>query len=644
MNPTILAQRLAEFNAQMNAAESAMQKILFGKKIAATEKQMFEAACEIEERAMEEALKNHVSASPYDKILSTDEYLKALKEQASDETIPFPESFGEDAGTVVEIQEEISNEVLKKEGKFESFSLNITLNAKQEIAGEMAEAGKSYCLIGPAGSGKTTAQRVVAEKLLKQNRLGFSRFKTYGPDEKPVFLTGPSIAFVAFTRRAAANLRKALFKSPFLERELKNNVMTVHALLEYIPETYIGVNDAGEEVEKFRFAPQRHAGNPLNITHLVIEESSMLDAYNLWRKLYDALPEGVQIVFIGDINQLPPVFGPSILNYALLQLPIVELTEVYRNQGIVLENAHHVLKGEPLEENQDFVIVRGKSKTPQGQERVAIALGNLFDRWMDITGNDGLPEYSPDDCIILSPWNKQPLGTDNLNNWIAQHAGKRRDAIVYEVIAGFAKLYLAVGDRVMVNRMDGIIVSIHINASYHGKQPQIHGKDLTRFGQRILGENDSSFLDELGSGLDYTTFSLEELENQKEARKQQASHIVTVLLDNGQTEVLSGAGEFSDQNFSLGYALTVHKAQGSEWRKVFIILHKDHAVSLYRELFYTALTRARTKVTIIASDTTIEKAIKNQRIKGKTIADKIEYFNSGVMGKDDGQGEIYATK
>jgi hypothetical protein len=63
---------------------------------------------------------------------------------------------------------------------------------------------------------------------------------------------------------------------------------------------------------------------------------------------------------------------------------------------------------------------------------------------------------------------------------------------------------------------------------------------------------------------------------------------------------------------------------------------------LYRELFYTAVTRARTKVTIIAKDAVINKAIKNQRIKGDTIADKIEFFNSGVM--DSLREPIYATK
>jgi ATP-dependent exoDNAse (exonuclease V) alpha subunit len=140
--------------------------------------------------------------------------------------------------------------------------------------------------------------------------------------------------------------------------------------------------------------------------------------------------------------------------------------------------------------------------------------------------------------------------------------------------------------------------------------------------------------------LDYTGFNLEDLEREKAERKQQASHIVHIVYEDESFDDISAAGDFAKETFSLGYALTVHKAQGSEWRKVFIVLHKDFAISLYRELFYTAVTRARTKVTIIAKDMVVQKAIKNQRIKGNTLKDKLEYFNSGADMRDG----IYTTK
>ena len=211
---------------------------------------------------------------------------------------------------------------------------------------------------------------------------------------------------------------------------------------------------------------------------------------------------------------------------------------------------------------------------------------------------------------------------------------------MHEVIAGFNRHYLAIGDKVMMNKRDGIIVDIVRNPDYFGKEPQIAGTDLSRFGHRIIGKNSSFDFDADHSGMDYSNFSLEKIENQEAERKQQASHIVRIDFGDNYQEDFSNAGDFGPQVFSLGYALTVHKSQGSEWRKVFIIFHKDHSIMLFRELFYTAATRARTKVCVIAKDFIIKKAIENQRIKGNTLKDKLAYFNSGINDTI----EVHCTK
>jgi len=64
-------------------------------------------------------------------------------------------------------------------GKQESFSLNITLNERQQAAANLAYQGKSFVLTGPAGSGKTTAQRSVAKSLLQSGMLRETTFKSY---------------------------------------------------------------------------------------------------------------------------------------------------------------------------------------------------------------------------------------------------------------------------------------------------------------------------------------------------------------------------------------------------------------------------------------------------------------------------------
>lgn len=521
------------------------------------------------------------------------------------------------------------------EGQPETFSLNIKLNEKQDLARQTAFAGKSFCLIGAAGTGKTTTQRSVAAALLQDNKLSTTSFKLKGA-EAGARVEAPSIAFVAYTRRAAANLRRAVHKDPELEDALKHNIMTIHQLLEYEPETYY---DVTTDSNKFRFVPRKTANNPLTITHLVIEEASML-GLDLWEKLYAALPYGVQIIFIGDINQLPPVFGPSILNYALVQLPVVELTEVYRNQGIVLENAHRILNGQMPEESDKWQIIRGKSDVQSGQEKMSQALGAMFKNMYFARDDKGRRLYDPEDCMILTPWNVQALGSDNMNKYVAQFLGEERDAEVFEVIAGFNKVYLAVGDRVMFDKRDAIITSITRNMRYMGKEPQLSGKDLTRFGVRKIGHYEGSSIDFDEISLDYSNLDIDKLAEEKTERKQQSSHIVNIEYVDGGSETLESAGDFAPQVFSLGYVLTTHKAQGSEWRKVFIILHKDHSVSLYREWFYTAATRPREHVVVFAKDFVVKKAITNQRIKGRTLADKIAYFNSGVTNVQ----EVYCVK
>lgn len=632
MNTQALNQTTQQIRAHASAYDRIHQILLSKREISFSKEQLDglnpaqqEAAfAEAVEQQLEDAVHNTKASAELQSIFRANKQAASTADDLADDS----------AEEIISIEP-----VAKPAGTQESFSLSITLNAKQLVAQDFAFQGKSFCFIGPAGTGKTTGQRAVAKALLEAGKLETSNFKVADPVSGfSSTKSAPSIAFCAYTRRAAGNLRKAIHKDPTLEEQLRYNIMTIHALLEYAPETYW---DSAEGKEKFRFAPRRTAKNPLNITHLIIEEASML-GLDLWEKLYDALPYGVQIIFIGDINQLPPVFGPSILNYALTQLPIVELTEVYRNQGIVLENAHNILAGRMVKETKDFEIVRGKSDTQVGQVKMALALSNMFKTLSETIGDDGLPSYDPENDIILSPFNKKGgqdsgekedyhLGTDSVNKWIAQFVGDKRGAIVYEVIAGFQKLYLAEGDKVMMNKRDGVILEIRKNPQYFGREPQLAGKDLSRFGMRILGKHsDLSFDDMEHERMDYDNFSLEALENEKAERKQQASHVIKVDFGDGIVEDFANAGDFSPASFSLGYCLTVHKSQGSEWRKVFILFHKDHSIMLFRELFYTAATRARTKVCIIAKDFLIKKAIETQRIKGNTLKDKLAYFNSGI--------------
>lgn len=500
-----------------------------------------------------------------------------------------------------------------------SFSLEIVLNEHQQLAADYAEVGKSFVLTGAAGTGKTTALREIARKLLHSEKFGTHDFKS-GP--------GPSIAFCAFTHVATGNIRKAILKDPELKDKFSNNILTIHKLLEFEPEFYETVDEEGNPRTSMRFVPRRNRLNPLRLTHLIIEEASMVDANNLWMKLFEALLPGCQIIFVGDINQLQPIFGPSVLNYALINLPVVELTEVYRQalDSKIIYNAHRVLKGQSLEsDGKDFIWEQTQPGGKLPSENL-LALGLRI--FLKKEYEKGL--YDPNLDIILSPYNKNDLGTININKHMAQYFGDLRNAEVQEIFAGMNRLYLAVGDKVLVNKMDGVVVKIHHNAKYFGKTPRPASICMTRHGQFIPrngedkehGEADEDF------ELDYSNVNVEDISDKE--KKNEASHIVEVELEDGETVVLSNVGEFHPQVFSLGYALTVHKAQGREWRRVFIMIHKNQATLLHRELLYTAITRASQQVILFDRTNYADKAIKAQRVKGNSIEEKIEWFNSKI--------------
>ena len=358
----------------------------------------------------------------------------------------------------------------------------------------------------------------------------------------------------------------------------------------------------------------------------------MLGIDPLGKQLMEALRPGVQIIYIGDINQLQPVFGPSALNFALVQLPVVNLEQVYRQAGdsSILINAHKILAGDTeIIEDASFRIIRGTSKDGKDiqytQEKLAHAIMYQIPKWIEIG------EYDPEQDMFLSPFGKYDLGTDNINKMIAQYVGKGREAVVHEIIAGMTRLYLAEGDRVLFNKQVGTITRIRKNALYYGRAPKQSSVNLTRFGTYTATIEDDDSDD--GFSLEgYESLDLDKLmETEIDGKKREASSIVEIEMETGVTEVLNAVGDFAPAIFSLGYALTVHKAQGCEWRKIFLIMHKDHSILCHRELFYTAVTRAREQIVIMAKDFMIAKAIKTQRVKGNTIAEKIAYFNSGIM-------------
>jgi hypothetical protein len=513
----------------------------------------------------------------------------------------------------------------------ESTSADVwTWNEEQQKAIQMALEGKSFIINGAAGTGKTTVEKEITRLLIAQNKIPpidvSTKYLQYG---------APGLVITSFTRRAVRNSRKVV------SNDIKMHCITLHKLLEFEPVFY-EVFD--EETQKnrvtMRFEPgrNRHKKLPSTLKTIIIDESSMVGT-ELYKQLIDALPfpDRVQFIFVGDLYQLPPVYGSAILGFKLLELPIVELKKIYRQakNSPIISLAHQIKDGEDipviekkmLETSQGKITIHPWKKSLSDFDGVHTA--SVFLRRLITEGN-----YDEEEDIILCPQGKTAnlaFGTNELNRVIAQELGRKRNALVWEIQSGFLKHYFAEGDRILAGREDAIITKITKNARYFGKRTRPPSVDLDRWGNYIkkpvIANTDADDFD-VDKYLD--SFTLQD-SKETEERKQEASHTIEVeLLDSGQKEVFSTAGEINLLEFA--YCLTVHKSQGSEWTRVFFITHQSHAVMWSRELLYTAITRARKELYMIVEPDrfkkpgTLMKSAKSPRIKGDTLEEKAEYF------------------
>lgn len=545
------------------------------------------------------------------KLLAMMADIQAKRVPIQETESPIPPSQLPESGLlpISEAQKLDANQIFDKYGNL------ITLNEKQMEAVELARQGKSFVLIGPAGTGKTTTQNAVVSVLIQSGLVGTIQSEGH----KHLIDGTPGIMISAYTRRAVANIRKAM------PEDMKNNCITFHKALEYSPQYETVIDENGNEKTKMFFAPMRNKLRPIPATVKVVvaEEGSMLGV-DLFEEVQDAVPHCPQWIFLGDIQQLPPVFGPAILGFKLLELPVIELTHVYRQalESPIIRLAHRILSGVPLPASEfDQFNEPGKLnmrafKKKVGADEALMACGTLFCNLVDSKG------YDPEEDMILMPFN-EAFGTIELNRKIANHLARKREAITHEIIAGFNKLYLSVGDKVLYDKEDATVIKIEKNPIYTGKQSQAESKTLDYWGHNPNYREDNNHSQVLSD--EAVDLILTNVAGDSEDRVKKASHAVTLMMNDSEVEVkLESAGDLN--SLLLGYALTVHKSQGSEWRRVFFIVHNSHATMTQRELLYTAVTRAKEELIIICETDTFEKGIKSQRVKGNSLEEKAEFF------------------
>jgi exodeoxyribonuclease V alpha subunit len=344
---------------------------------------------------------------------------------------------------------------------------------------------------------------------------------------------------------------------------------------------------------------------------------------DLYKEVINAAPADVQLIFLGDIQQLPPVFGPAILGFKLLELPVVELTEVYRQalESPIISLAHRILSAQPIPIEQ-YVSWKTPGKLTLHPWKKKISAENA----LNATGQffiaaEGKGEYDPEEDIILIPFNKS-FGTDELNKKIANHLAHKRGAVVHQIVAGFNKLHFSVGEKVLYDKEDAVITAIEKNQTFLGASYASPSTTLDYWGHDSVlhGAVEEKEDDE---AIDFLLAAASTSGSEERVRK--CSHRITLQMrDSEQEIILESSSEVNALMY--GYCLTVHKSQGSEWRKVFLVIHQSHATMIQRELLYTAVTRAREELYIICEPETFTTGILGQRVKGNTLAEKAEFF------------------
>lgn len=336
---------------------------------------------------------------------------------------------------------------------------------------------------------------------------------------------------------------------------------TIHRMLE--------LNGALSDENRRSVRFERNAENPLEADVVIIDEMSMVDLH-LFQALLRAITPGTRLILVGDVNQLPSV-GPGQVLRDIMEsgaFPMVVLQNIFRQAGesdIVL-NAHHINRGEPIaldNKSKDFFLL----------ERNDV---NVIYKHMIQLIRDKLPGYvnaTPYDIQVLTPMRKGSLGVETLNGILQRYlnppAPGKREHLVGEMV-------YREGDKVM-----------QIRNNY-----QLEWEVVSRYGIPI-DKGLGVFNGDVGR-------ILEIRENLSE---------LIVEYDEGKRVTYP----FSLlEELEPAYAVTIHKAQGSEYPAVIMPLLSGPRMLFNRNLLYTGVTRAKSCVTILGSSETVRSMIANE--------------------------------
>ncbi len=299
--------------------------------------------------------------------------------------------------------------------------------------------------------------------------------------------------------------------------------------------------------------------NPLTADVIILDEVSMIDI-SLMSSFLKAVKHGAKVILSGDSDQLPSA-GPGNILHDIIEsktVPVIQLNKIFRQaeESLIIVNAHKINRGELPDlsaKSSDFFFL--KRKTPQES---AFTVMDLF--------KNRLPKsygVNPISSIqVLSPTKKGVAGTVALNKLLQSHINpydERRPQHVY------GNTTFRVGDKVMQTRNNYDMMYSRENGEdgtgiFNGDMGIIESISVRDKCMNIIFDEDKL--------VEYPFTNLDELD--------------------------------------LAYAITVHKSQGSEFPIVVMPVCSFSPMLMSRNLFYTAVTRARDMVVLVGSEKTVQ--------------------------------------
>ena len=416
------------------------------------------------------------------------------------------------------------------DGLFDPSSLTaetgIEYDEVQLAAIRQAVTSKVMVLTGGPGTGKTTTTQGIIAALKK---------------------AGLRVLLAAPTGRAAKRMSEAT------GMEAK----TIHRLLEYNPQDGYKRNDE----------------NPLEGDALIVDECSMIDIL-LMNNLLKAVPVGMRLVFVGDIDQLPSVGAGNVLRDIIdsQRIPVVRLVRIFRQaqKSRIVMNAHAINQGRfPDTSNgrdTDFFFMR-----EDDPERAAETIVRLV--------KERLPRAyreSPDRIQVLTPMQRGVVGAANLNLLLQQALNPSGPSLNR---GGYTYRQ---GDRVMQQR--------------NNYDKDVFNGDLGYI-REVDTEERTLKVDFDGKWIEYDITELDEL--------------------------------------TLAYATTIHKAQGSEYPIVVMPVLMTHFVMLQRNLIYTGITRAKKICVLLGAAKALAYAVRNVSVLKRNTRLKERLNPSAALPADN---------